>query len=67
MTPDQESKLIEVFQLSENDRLSLWEKERLIEWNDEYQRYGSNYYLSQKQWAIIDKIYEKIYGQIYGS
>lgn len=62
MTPDQEAKLVEVFQHSENEKLSQWERDRLAEWGTEYERHGANYFLSQKQWAIIDKIDEKING-----
>lgn len=61
MTPDQEARLVEVFQHVESDKLSRWERDRLEEWGTEYERHGANYFLSQKQWAIIDKIYAKIW------
>lgn len=62
MTPDQEDRLVSVFQHSENDRLSQWERDRLAEWGTEYERHGSNYFLSQRQWFVIKRIEEKLFG-----
>jgi hypothetical protein len=53
---------VSVFQHSENDRLSQWERDRLAEWGTEYERHGSNYFLSQRQWFVIKRIEEKLFG-----
>lgn len=64
MTEEQEDRLIDVLQHTEHERLTSWERDRLVEWGNSYEKHGAMLTLSPKQWAIIDKIYEKIYGPI---
>jgi hypothetical protein len=63
MTPDQEQRLTEIFMHSESDLLTQWERDRLAEWGTEYERHGSNYYLSQRQWQMIAIMEEKLFGE----
>lgn len=63
MTEEQEDKLTDVFQHLEHERLTQWERDRLKEWQEQYEERGAKFFLSPKQWFVIDRIYEKIYGK----
>lgn len=63
MTDNEEEKLDEVFQFPEHERLTQWEKDRIKEWSEQYEERGTQFFLSPKQWFIINKIHEKIYGK----
>ena len=64
MTEEQEDRLIDVLHHTEHERLTEWERARLVEWGNRYEKEEGTFTMSPKQWAIIDKIYEKIYGPI---
>jgi hypothetical protein len=65
MTDEQEDRLIDVLEHTEHEKLTPWERARLEEWSNLYEKQGNGVFdLSPKQWAIIDKIYEKIYGPV---
>lgn len=42
-------------------RLSNWEQEFLDSMRDRVERYGVNVLVSDKQWAVIERIQAKIY------
>jgi hypothetical protein len=62
VTEDQENKLIDVLQHTEHEKLSQWERDRLEEWGPRYEEDPGKFFLSPKQWFVIERIYEKIYG-----
>lgn len=37
-----------------------WEFNFMIDQEERYQQYGDNMRISDKQWAIIDRIYDKV-------
>jgi hypothetical protein len=62
LTDDQEDKLAEVFQHVESERLTPWERDRLKEWSAQFEERGAQFFLSPKQWFVINKIHDKLYG-----
>jgi hypothetical protein len=62
MTEEQEDRLCDVLEHTEHEKLTQWERDRLEEWGNLYEKDKGGFDLSPKQWAIVSKVYEKIYG-----
>lgn len=45
----------------DHHRLSAWEDEFVASLLERLEQYGSKTFISEKQWAILDRLEEKIY------
>lgn len=65
----QEEKLNDIITAvkAREEELSGWEAGFFSDQVRRFEEYGSHIFLSEKQWGVLDRIYEKITGEPYGA
>lgn len=62
MTDEEEQKLRTYIQTISDARakLSDWERNFFADQEKRYAEYGAKVFMSPKQWAVLDRVYEKV-------
>lgn len=62
LTQEEEERLHNLLQTLEGctKALSDWERNFLADQSNRYQQYGSKIFMSPKQWAVLQRMYEKV-------